>query len=71
MERVAILGAAGAIGQSVAAALAARGVPIRVVGRSEDKLRRAFGARSAEIVPADLTTEAGCARALEGVSTAA
>ncbi len=42
-----------------------------MVGRSEDKLRRAFGALSAEIVPADLTTEAGCARALEGVSTAA
>lgn len=71
MKKFVILGAAGAIGQSVAAALASRGVPTRVVGRSEDKLRKAFGSLGAEIFPADLTTEAGCASALAGADVAA
>lgn len=71
MQKVVILGAAGALGQSVGAALAARGQPMRVVGRSEEKLKKAFGSLGAEIVPADLTTEAGCAKALEGVEVAA
>src|SRR4030095_13545659 len=43
MPRVALFGAAGAIGHSVAAALASKGQPYRVVGRNEQRLRKAFG----------------------------
>jgi nucleoside-diphosphate-sugar epimerase len=44
MSKVALFGAAGAIGQSIAQALAAKGQPYRVVGRSEASLRKSFGA---------------------------
>jgi nucleoside-diphosphate-sugar epimerase len=51
MSKIALFGAAGAIGQSIAKALATRGEPYRVVGRSEASLRKAFGADPlAEIV---------------------
>ena len=51
MPKVALFGAAGVIGQSVAASLRSQGTPYRVVGRSEEGLRRCFGAdRLAEIV---------------------
>jgi prephenate dehydrogenase len=43
MRKVALLGAAGAIGTSVAEALRSEGTPYRVVGRSEEHLRRTFG----------------------------
>ncbi|WP_455286627.1 NAD-dependent epimerase/dehydratase family protein [Cupriavidus necator] len=43
MPRVALFGAAGAIGHSVAAALRTKGQPYRVVGRNEQRLRQAFG----------------------------
>ncbi|KAI3606908.1 Nucleoside-diphosphate-sugar epimerase [Cupriavidus necator H850] len=43
MSKVALFGAAGAIGQSVAAALRSKGRPYRVVGRSAGSLRTAFG----------------------------
>jgi len=43
MERIALFGAAGAIGHSVAAALSAQGQPYRVVGRSKESLARDFG----------------------------
>ncbi|MFO0748319.1 MAG: NAD(P)H-binding protein [Myxococcota bacterium] len=65
--KVAILGAAGAIGKSTAAALAARGDAVRVVGRSAAKLD-GFGA--AERVAADVATADGCARALAGMDAA-
>lgn len=65
--KVAVVGAAGAIGKATAAALAARGVEVRVVGRSAAKLE-GFGA--AEIVAADVATAEGCARALAGVDAA-
>jgi nucleoside-diphosphate-sugar epimerase len=44
MPKIALFGAAGAIGQSIARALAAKGEPYRVVGRSEASLRKAFSA---------------------------
>ena len=44
MSKVALFGAAGAIGQSITQALAAQGQPYRVVGRSEASLRKTFGA---------------------------
>lgn len=44
MSKVALFGAAGAIGQSIASALRAKGESYRVVGRSESSLRKAFGA---------------------------
>ena len=44
MSKIALFGAAGAIGQSIAAALRAQDRPYRVVGRDAASLRRAFGA---------------------------
>jgi len=44
MNKIALFGAAGAIGQSVAKAISAQGAPYRVVGRSRDALVAAFGA---------------------------
>ena len=43
MSKVALFGAAGVIGQSIASALSSKGQPYRVVGRSEGSLRTAFG----------------------------
>lgn len=43
MGKIALFGAAGAIGQSVAAALRAAGQPYRVVGRSQASLQTQFG----------------------------
>ncbi|MBS7807787.1 NAD-dependent epimerase/dehydratase family protein [Variovorax sp. PCZ-1] len=44
MNKIAIFGAAGAIGQSIAAACRALGQPYRVVGRSASSLKATFGA---------------------------
>jgi len=44
VERIGLVGAAGAIGQSVARALVARGKPYRVIGRSAGALESSFGA---------------------------
>jgi nucleoside-diphosphate-sugar epimerase len=44
MCKVALFGATGAIGQSIASALSCKGRPYRVVGRNEASLRKAFGA---------------------------
>lgn len=53
--RVAIFGAAGAIGQALADELERRGAPYRVVGRSRAKLEKAFGQRRhAEIFEGDV-----------------
>ena len=51
MNKIALFGAAGAIGQSIAKAVTTQGVSYRVVGRSRDALTAAFGADPlAEIV---------------------
>jgi nucleoside-diphosphate-sugar epimerase len=65
--KVAILGASGTIGRSTLQALLARGEPVRAVGRSEEKLRSAFGGTpGVELVPADVATADGVARAVAG-----
>lgn len=43
MAKIALLGAAGAVGKSIADALRARNTPYRVIGRSDASLRSAFG----------------------------
>lgn len=70
MSKVALFGAAGVIGQSIAAALGRNGLPYRVVGRSEASLRQAFGAEPlAEIVTWNPDSPASVRAAAEGVDT--
>lgn len=64
--KIAILGAAGTVGRAAARTFTERGHTVRVVGRSEAKLREAFP-QGFEIVSADLTTADGCRRALGGM----
>lgn len=44
MPQVALFGAVGAIGQSIARTLRSQGQPYRVVGRSQSSLLKAYGA---------------------------
>ena len=70
MSKVALFGAAGAIGQSIAQALAAQGQPYRVVGRSEASLRKAFGADPlAEIATWDPDSPDSISAAATGIDT--
>jgi len=70
MSRIALFGAAGAIGQSVAQALAAQGQPYRVVGRSQASLRKAFGADPlAEIVTWNPDSPESVRAAARGIET--
>ena len=67
----AIFGAGGAVGKALAVELAARGQRFRVVGRSEEKLRRAFQQYGplAEFHAADLSDPAAARAAAAGVDT--
>ncbi len=68
MNKIALSGAAGAIGQSIAKAVSAQGAPYRVVGRSRDALAAAFGADSlAEIVTWNPDDSASVQAAAAGV----
>src|SRR2546423_485518 len=70
MSKIALFGAAGAIGSSIAAALSAQGRPYRVVGRSEAALRKGFGHDPlAEIVTWDPDVPATVEAAARGVDT--
>jgi nucleoside-diphosphate-sugar epimerase len=70
MSTVALFGAAGAIGRSVASALRAKGRAYRVVGRSEAGLRKAFGSDPlAEIVTWNPDSPASVQAAASGVET--
>jgi len=70
MSKIALFGAAGAIGQSIAAAIRAEGQPYRVVGRSEASLRQAFGADPlAEIVTWNPDAPESVQAAAAGVET--
>lgn len=70
MSKIALFGAAGAIGQSIAAAISANGQAYRVVGRSEASLRKAFGADPlAEIVTWNPDSPASVQSAAAGVET--
>src|SRR6516162_6448437 len=66
-----LFGATGAVGKALAAKLAERGQPFRVVGRSEERLWRDFGAYEplVEYCAADLSDSAAAARAATGVGT--
>ena len=70
MSKIALFGAAGAIGKSIAQALAAQGRPYRVVGRSEASLRQAFGADPlAEIVTWNTDSTESIQAAATGIDT--
>lgn len=70
MQNVAIFGAAGAIGSSLAPELERRGVQVRVVGRSRQKLEQAFGKlKHAELFPADLSESRSAGAAARGIDT--
>ena len=70
MSKVALFGAAGAIGQSIATALSSKGHPYRVVGRSEASLHNAFGTDPlAEIVTWNPDSPASVIAAAQGVET--
>ncbi len=70
MQNVAIFGAAGAIGTSVAPELERRGIPFRVVGRSRQKLEQAFGKfKHAEVFPADIGDTRAAGAAARGIDT--
>ena len=70
LQKVAIFGAAGAIGSALAPELARRGIPFRPVGRRQHILAASFGALAgAEIVDADLSDPVQAERAAQGVDT--
>jgi nucleoside-diphosphate-sugar epimerase len=70
MGTVALWGARGAVGRSVAAALRAQGRPYRVVGRSRQSLEAEYGADPlAQIVTWDPADPASVRAAAEGIET--
>ncbi len=70
MNKSALFGAAGAIGQSIAKAVSGQGAPYRVVGRSRDALTAAFGADPlAEIVTWNPDDPASVQAAAAGIDT--
>src|SRR5579863_7161302 len=64
-----VSGARGNTGAAVAAALLSRGLPVRVIVRS-DAARDQWRARGAEVVYADFTDSASLDRALDGAVAA-
>ena len=71
MEKIVLLGAAGAIGASIADALRAERAQYRVVGRSEANLRRNFGNDPlAEIRTWDPNDDLSIRQALAGAESA-
>ncbi|MBC8164394.1 MAG: NAD-dependent epimerase/dehydratase family protein [Bryobacteraceae bacterium] len=70
MEKIALVGAAGAIGKSIAAALRSEASTYRVIGRERGKLEQSFGADSlAEIVTWDPDLPASVRSAVRGMDT--
>ncbi|MCO4888283.1 NAD-dependent epimerase/dehydratase family protein [Cupriavidus sp. WGtm5] len=70
MSRIALFGAAGVIGKSIASALRSQGRAYRVVGRNDASLRKAFGADPlAEIVTWNPDSPASVRAAADGVDT--
>jgi nucleoside-diphosphate-sugar epimerase len=68
VSRVAIIGAAGAIGVSAASAFDERQISYRVVGRNRARLETLFAGR-AEIASADMGDASQAEKVLEGVDT--
>ena len=70
MSKIALFGAAGAIGRSIASAISAQGQHSRAVRRSEATPRQTFGADPrAEIVSADPDSPASAEAAAHGIDT--
>jgi nucleoside-diphosphate-sugar epimerase len=70
MPKIALFGAAGAIGRSIAAALSQQGEPYRVVGRSDASLQHSFGADPlAEILTWDPDSPASVQAVASGIET--
>ncbi|WP_159915240.1 NAD-dependent epimerase/dehydratase family protein [Pantoea sp. 18069] len=70
MPTVALFGATGALGQSIAAAFSGQGQAYRVVGRTQARLRQAFGADPlAEIVTWNPDSPACVQAAATGIET--
>lgn len=69
--KYAIFGATGTVGRALAIKLAQKGQSFRVVGRSEERLRRDFRIHEplVEYCAADLSDPAAAARAASGVDT--
>jgi nucleoside-diphosphate-sugar epimerase len=68
-EIVALVGATGAIGNSIAAALRREGWPYRAIGRSRDALARAFGGDPrAELAVWDPDNDASIRAAVQGAA---
>lgn len=66
--KVGIFGAAGAVGLNLAAELASRGIPFRVVGRQRNRLEASFGHYpGVEIHPADLNNPESTRAAARGL----
>lgn len=71
MPDIALIGAAGAIGKSIAQALRDRGTPYRAIGRHRDRLTAAFGDDElAEITTWDPDDPASVRAALRGIQLA-
>jgi nucleoside-diphosphate-sugar epimerase len=69
-DKIALFGAAGAVGRSIALALQAAGQPYRVVGRDQKRLQRSFGADPlAEIATWNPDDTASVRSAVRGVHT--
>ena len=70
MARIALFGAAGAVGKSIAAALQNDNTPYRVVGRSRNSLQTTFGADPlAEVTTWNPEDPASLRQAAEGIET--
>jgi nucleoside-diphosphate-sugar epimerase len=70
MDRIALFGASGAIGDSIAAALNSNGRPYRVVGRSRKELESKFGSHpGAEIATWNPDDPASVRAAARGIDT--
>jgi nucleoside-diphosphate-sugar epimerase len=70
MDKVALFGAAGAIGRSIASAFGKQGRTYRVVGRTRESLQHTFGADPlAEIVTWNPDDPASVRAAAEGIDT--
>ncbi|MCX6023141.1 MAG: NAD-dependent epimerase/dehydratase family protein [Chloroflexi bacterium] len=65
-ERAAVFGATGGIGTAVTSALLRKGIAVRAVGRSQDRLRAAFPSGGVEAVSADPFDAAAVAKAARG-----
>ena len=65
-ERVVVLGATGPTGTHLARTLVEKGLPVRVVARTEARLRETFRGLEVEVHAADLASVEAGRRALEG-----